>query len=347
MNIVGIVIAVLFIITISNFVFKKFNILIDQTNISSHKSFINGHKTIPLSGGFVFFLILVFFLPENYQYFTILIFFIFLTGLLSDLDILHSPFFRIIFQIIIIVVYLFLFDNFVSSIRVDFFDNLLNIFFIKLFFTSFCILVLINGTNFIDGVNTLAVGYFILVASNVLYLTEVIGLDLDILLVSTCLTSLVVIYIFNFFGKIYLGDGGAYLISFVVGVILIKFSNDNYLVSPYYIVALLWYPAYENLFSIIRKKILKKPPSTPDNEHLHQLIYLYLNKSFNINKNLSNPLSGLLVCLYNLFYFFFILGHFKYYHTTILVYSILFNVLFYNFLYFLLKKKLIHNKNNG
>ena len=78
MNIVGIVIAVMFIITISNFVFKKFNILIDQTNISSHKSFINGHKTIPLSGGFVFFLILVFFLPENYQYFTMLIFFTFL-----------------------------------------------------------------------------------------------------------------------------------------------------------------------------------------------------------------------------------------------------------------------------
>ena len=347
MNIVGTVIAVLFIATISNFVFKKFNILIDQTNISSHKSFINGHKTIPLSGGFVFFLTLVFFLPENYQYFTILIFFIFLTGLLSDLDILHSPFFRIIFQIIIIVVYLFLFDNFVSSIRIDFFDNLLNIFFIKLIFTSFCILVLINGTNFIDGVNTLVIGYFILVASNILYLTEVNNLNLDILLVSTCLTSLVIIYIFNFFGKIYLGDGGAYLISFVISVTLIKFHNENYLVSPYYIVALLWYPAYENLFSIIRKKILKKPPSTPDNEHLHQLIYLYLNKSFNINKNLSNPLSGLLVCLYNLFYFFFILGHFKYYHTTILVYSILFNVLFYNFLYFLLKKKLIHNKNNG
>ena len=342
MNIVGIVIAVLFIITISNFVFKKFNILIDQTNISNHKSFINGHKTTPLLGGFVFFLILVFFLPENYQYFTILIFFIFLTGLLSDLDILHSPFLRIIFQTIIIVVYLFLFDNFVSSIRVDFFDNLLNIFFIKLFFTSFCILVLINGTNFIDGVNTLVVGYFILVASNVLYLTEVNDLDLDILLVSTCLTSLVVIYIFNFFGKIYLGDGGAYLISFVAGVTLIKFSNDNYLVSPYYIVALLWYPAYENLFSIIRKKILKKTPSTPDNEHLHQFIYLYLDRSFNINKNFSNTLSGILICLYNLFYFLFIFD--EYHQTETLAYSIIFNVLFYNLLYFLLRKKLFKNK---
>jgi len=342
MNIVGTVIAVLFCITISNFVFKKFNILIDQTNISSHKSFINGYQTIPLSGGFFFFLILVFFLPENYQYFTILIFFVFLTGLLSDLDILHSPFFRIIFQIIIIVAYLFLFDNFISSIRLVFFDNLLNIFFIKLFFTSFCILVLINGTNFIDGVNTLAVGYFILVFSNVLYLTEIENLDLNILLVSTCLTSLVAIYIFNFFGKIYLGDGGAYLISFIAGVTLIKFSNDNYLVSPYYIVALLWYPAYENLFSIIRKKVLKKTPSTPDNEHLHQFIYLYLGRSFNIDKNFSNTLSGILICLYNLFYFLIIFDNFNY--TETLVYSIIFNVLFYNLLYFLLRKKLFKNK---
>ena len=181
MNIAGTVIAVLFITIILNFVFKKFNILIDQTNISNHKSFINGHKTIPLSAGLVFFLILIFFLPENYKYFSILIFFIFLIGLLSDLDILHSPTFRIIFQIITIVVYLLLFNNFITSIKIDFFDNLLNIFFVKLFFTSFCILVLINGTNFLDGVNTLVIGYFILVFSNILYLSDVNNLDLDIL----------------------------------------------------------------------------------------------------------------------------------------------------------------------
>ena len=342
MYIIGNVITVLFIITILNFVFKKYNILIDQTNISDHKSFVNGHKITPLSGGLVLFLILIFFLPENYKYFTILVFFIFLTGLLSDLNILHSPTFRIIFQTITILIYLLLFGNLVSSIRVDFLDNLLNIFFVKLFFTLFCTLVLINGSNFIDGVNTLVLGYFILIFSNIFYLAEINNLNLDILLVSTCLITLAVLYVFNFFGKIFLGDGGSYLISFIAGVILIKFSNDNYLVSPYYIAALLWYPAYENLFSIIRKKILKKSPSSPDNEHLHQLIYLYLNKSLNIEKNFSNPLSGILICLYNLFYFFIIVDNFN--HTETLVHSIVFNVLFYNLLYFLLKKKLIKNK---
>ena len=55
MNIMGTVISVLFITVILNFVFKKFNILIDQTNISDHKSFVNGHNITPLSGGLVFF----------------------------------------------------------------------------------------------------------------------------------------------------------------------------------------------------------------------------------------------------------------------------------------------------
>ena len=341
MNIAGTIIFVVLITLILNFILKRFNILIDQINISNHKSFINGHKTVPLSGGLIFFLILIFFLPENYKHLNILIFFIFLTGLLSDLNILHSPIFRIIFQIIIIILYLLLFNNFVTSIRINFFDALLNIFFVKLFFTLFCILVLINGTNFIDGVNTLVIGYFILVFSNILYLSNLNNFDLDILLVSTCLISLSVIYIFNFFGKMFLGDGGSYLISFVAGVILIKFSNDNYLVSPYYIMALLWYPAYENLFSIIRKKILKKSPSTPDNEHLHQLIFLYLNKSFNIDKNLSNLLSGILICLYHLLYFFIIFD--SYFYTVTLVYCVFFNVLFYNLLYFFLITKLIKN----
>ena len=345
MNIVGTVITALFITVILNFVFKKFNILIDRTIISNHKSFINGHKTIPLSGGLVFFLTLIFFLPENYKYLNILIFFIFLIGLLSDLDILHSPTFRIIFQITIIILYLLLFDNFASSIKIAFFDNLLNIFFIKLLFTLFCILVLINGTNFIDGVNTLVVGYFILVFSNILYLSNVLNFNLDILFVSICLICLSVIYIFNFFGKMFLGDGGAYLISFVAGILLIKFSNDNSLISPYYIMALLWYPAYENLFSIVRKKFINKSPSTPDIEHLHQLIFLYLNKSFNINKNLSNLVSGITICLYNLLFFLIIFDW--YFFTAKLVYSILLNVFIYNLLYFFLKTRLIKNNQNG
>ena len=50
MNIIVTAISVLLATIILNFVFKKYQILIDQINYSRHKSFINGYKTIPLSG---------------------------------------------------------------------------------------------------------------------------------------------------------------------------------------------------------------------------------------------------------------------------------------------------------
>ena len=335
MSIIGTVIFVLLSTIILNFLFKKYNILIDQVNISKHKNFIQNKKT-PLSGGLVIFLLLFYFLPEGYKYFTIIIFIIFLSGLLSDLNILHAPLFRIFFQTIVVIIYLVLFDNFITSIRINFFDNLLNIFIIKLIFSVFCILILINGTNFMDGVNTLVVGYFILALSNILYLSEINDLKLDHFLVTICILVLFLIYLFNFFGLMFLGDSGSYLISFIAGVTMINFSNNNDLVSPYYIAAILWYPAYENLFSIIRKLIFKKSPSNPDNEHLHQLIYIFLKKNIKKNNFFSNSLTGILICIYNLIYFNLIFNYFS--NTKILVFSILFNVTLYNITFIFLNK---------
>ena len=335
MSIIGTVIFVLLSTITLNFLFKKYNILIDQVNISKHKNFIQNKKT-PLSGGLVIFLALFYFLPESYKYFTIIMFIIFLSGLLSDLNILHAPLFRIFFQTIVVIVYLVLFDNFITSIRINFFDNLLNIFIIKLIFSIFCILILINGTNFMDGVNTLVVGYFILVLSNIFYLSEINDLKLDHFLVTICILVLFLIYLFNFFGLMFLGDSGSYLISFIAGVTMINLSNNNDLVSPYYIAAILWYPAYENLFSIIRKLIFKKSPSNPDNEHLHQLIYIFLKKNIKKNNFFSNSLTGILICIYNLIYFNLIFNYFN--NTKILVFSILFNVTLYNITFIFLNK---------
>jgi hypothetical protein len=101
-------------------------------------------------------------------------------------------------------------------------------------------------------------------------------------------------------------------------------------------VAILWYPAYENLFSIIRKLIFKKSPSNPDNEHLHQLIYIFLKKNIKKNNFFSNSLTGILICIYNLIYFNLIFNYFS--NTKVLVFSILFNVTLYNITFVFLNK---------
>ena len=42
--------------------------------------------------------------------------------------------------------------------------------FINYFFVTFCILIIINGSNFIDGMNTLCIGYYLLITSIIYYL---------------------------------------------------------------------------------------------------------------------------------------------------------------------------------
>ena len=81
---------------------------------------------------------------------------------------------------------------------------------------------------------------------------------------------LLVLFAFNFFEKFFCGDGGSYVISLIVGYYLILLSNLDLIISPYFIACLLWYPAYECLFSMIRKKIKKYQITSPDNRHLHQ-----------------------------------------------------------------------------
>ena len=86
-----------------------------------------------------------------------------------------------------------------------------------------------------------------------------------------------ILFFFNLFELLYLGDGGSYLLGVFFGILLIDIYNNNNSISPYYVMNLLWYPAYENLFSIIRKISIKYSAFKPDNLHLHQLIYLNFN----------------------------------------------------------------------
>ena len=145
--------------------------------------------------------------------------------------------------------------------------------------------------------------------------------------------------ILNFLDKTLLGDGGAYLLGFFTAIYLIEWSNLNNSISPYFIILLLWYPCFENLFSIIRKKYQNKKIATADNLHLHQLIFIFLKKKKYHN---TNNLSGLIICFFNLTTF--ILGTIFYDKTKVLLSIIVINILLYVYIY---NKLIIYLKNNN
>ena len=86
--------------------------------------------------------------------------------------------------------------------------------------------------------------------------------------------GIIIILALNYFGLLFLGDNGSYLIGIFLSYILISSFRSFNEISPYYII-LIWYPCFENLFSIIRKKKIGFSPIKADNNHLHQIIFLF------------------------------------------------------------------------
>jgi len=277
LNTIIIIIYPLFIYLINVFLTKK-NLLPNYSG-DNHQKFFN-KKEIQLSGGL--FLIPVFFII-TYDHSTVLvisIFFIFLLGLSSDIGFFSSAKFRLLTQSIIILFFLFYSKTTLTSVRIDAFDLMLENYWFSLFFTLTCLMILTNGTNFIDGLNGLVLTYYLVIIFIIfnLELFEYSFLNQsDIFLM---LMIFIYLILFNIFNQLYLGDSGSYIIGFLLGYFLLQIFENNLLFSPYFVVLLFWYPAFEILFSIIRKIKSKKSPLKPDNKHLHHLLFLYIFKIF-------------------------------------------------------------------
>ncbi len=316
-----------------NIIVKKFKIL--QSKFHNKHQKLIGEESVPLIGGLIFYIYALI----NISYFdnSLIIFslFILILGLFSDTNFLSSPNKRLILQLLVIIIFLNFFDYRITDLRIDYFNNFFSNNYFKYIFTGVCILILINGSNFIDGSNGLNLGYFfsvLLILQN-LVSNQFINVETDVVYV--CLIGVLFLLILNFFNFLYLGDSGAYLISFVVGGILINIHQNNSNLSPYFVALLLWYPAFENFFSIIRKKINKVNPVDPDTGHLHQLIFRYMNnKKIYLNKY-SNQITSILINLYNFLIFLISINFIT--KTNYMILLIILNIIVYLGAYSFLK----------
>jgi UDP-GlcNAc:undecaprenyl-phosphate/decaprenyl-phosphate GlcNAc-1-phosphate transferase len=76
-------------------------------------------------------------------------------------------------------------------------------------------------------------------------------------------------------GKVFLGDAGAYFIGFMYAELSIQLVARNADVSAWFVIALAAYPIVETLFSIYRRKVVRRTAAMqPDTLHLHSLLYL-------------------------------------------------------------------------
>lgn len=324
------------------FFLNRFSILKEDTNYSIHKNIGKNNKNPIILGGIYFLLVILILVPSLSIAYKSIIILITVLGILSDKNILPNPNIRLLIQICLICYLVYSEGLNIYDLKVDFLNSLLSIRLFNLAFLVFCLAILINGSNFIDGLNGLLTGYYLIVLISLFildYHNDGILLT-DKVFLKIIFFSLLFFFIFNLSGHVYLGDSGSYLISLLIGVYLINFYslNSNYS-SPYYIASLLWYPAFENFYSLSRRNLIKQNLSTPDNRHLHQLFFLFLKDNQFFRKKNPNAISGTLIVIFNIPSM--IISTFYANHTKLLVVIILSNILLYCLFYYILSKKIL------
>lgn len=132
-----------------------------------------------------------------------------------------------------------------------------------------------NAVNIIDGFNGLASVVCICMFISLGYVAAQVG---DVFVVVTALMvagAAAGFLIWNYpVGLIFLGDGGAYFLGFMLGELALLLVVRNPQVSTWYAALLLIYPAFETIFSAYRRMFVRgKSPAMPDGIHLHSLIF--------------------------------------------------------------------------
>jgi UDP-N-acetylmuramyl pentapeptide phosphotransferase/UDP-N-acetylglucosamine-1-phosphate transferase len=146
---------------------------------------------------------------------------------------------------------------------------------VSFIFSIFAIAGAANAINIIDGYNGLASVVSAMILAGLAYVSYYLGDRLILVAAVGMLGAIGGFLIWNYpRGLIFLGDGGAYFIGFVIGTLSILMLARHPNVSPWFPLLLCIYPVFETLFSIYRKKLVRgKSPGAPDGVHLHMLVY--------------------------------------------------------------------------
>jgi len=144
---------------------------------------------------------------------------------------------------------------------------------LSVLFTAFAVGGVANAVNIIDGFNGLASGTVIIGLVALGFIADGCG---DAELARVCFLVCAVtagFFLVNFpFGKLFLGDGGAYLLGFLLSCLSVMLVYRNPDVSPWAPLLACAYPVFETVFTIVRRLWCRRHPGQPDSCHLHSLV---------------------------------------------------------------------------
>jgi UDP-N-acetylmuramyl pentapeptide phosphotransferase/UDP-N-acetylglucosamine-1-phosphate transferase len=152
-------------------------------------------------------------------------------------------------------------------------DALLRVAPIAIVFTAFAVAGISNAINIIDGFHGLASGTTTLCLLALACIAAQVG-DTPLVLAAVVVSAAVAgFWMVNFpWGKLFLGDGGAYFAGFALAWLAVLLPMRNPSVSPWASLLVCGYPIMEVMYSIVRRLHSRRSAGEPDRHHLHSLV---------------------------------------------------------------------------
>ena len=272
-----------FLFRVNEKVAKKIN-LYDIPNIRKlHK------KPIPLNGGIFYFinLLIIFIIDIFFNNFNLISFFglsnevssiltilvvfsLLLVGITDD-KISLKPITKTLLSLIIFFIFLSIRIEYrIIDLRFETFNFTLDLFELSLVFTILCFMILQIILNLYDGINLQSAAYYSIILIHLIVINQKYNIFIICILT---LIYLVYFSINNYKSKIFLGDNGVYVFSFILSLLIIKtYQSDDAIFLVEEILVVLFLPTIDMLRLFFTRLMKNKNPLKPDRTHLHHIL---------------------------------------------------------------------------
>lgn len=259
--------------------------LIDKKSSGFNLLSSNSLKKYLIGGLIIYFSLFTlnfyFLFDEVFNYLLIISLLILITGVIDDYITL-SVFIRLLIQFLAaLLVALYGIKIITLGFLIDDKEILLGYF--SVFFSVLCLVVLINAFNFFDGIdgNASSTALFCFLSLVIIIYLEndinIIYSNKFFFILFNCLIVLLFLNfqkIFKF--KVFLGDAGSTLLGFIMGSLLILYSQPPYnYVHPILCIWCISLPIYDFLNVTIKRIIKSKNPMRSDDQHIHYILTKY------------------------------------------------------------------------
>jgi UDP-N-acetylmuramyl pentapeptide phosphotransferase/UDP-N-acetylglucosamine-1-phosphate transferase len=158
----------------------------------------------------------------------------------------------------------------VSNLKFSFLPNIIELKNFSYFFTILSFLLFFNALNMFDGINMQVAAYSMLIF--LIFIAKGVFINISIVI----MISLFFFLILNSKNKAYLGDGGVYLLSYVISYIFIKSYNKNLFMADE-IFFIMFLPGLDMFRVFLIRLFNGQNPFKPDRNHFHHLLLDYFS----------------------------------------------------------------------